>query len=93
MMSGRNSKRTSAKLGQTSRNGLQNTPQAVSRKPTVDVMDSKLESNFDFKDSEVESEEEMESDDEDITLKEIQSDAEPLEFAMRLQEAHNQMVN
>ncbi|KAF8226125.1 hypothetical protein L208DRAFT_1380337 [Tricholoma matsutake] len=48
----------------------------VSRKPTVDdVMDSKLESNFDSKDSE-----------------EIQSDAELLEFAMRLQEAHDRMV-
>jgi hypothetical protein len=65
----------------------------VSRKPTVDdVMDSELESDFDFKDSEVESEEEMESDNEDITLKEIQSDAELLEFVMRLQEAHDQMV-
>ena len=57
-----------------------------------DVIDFKLESDFDFKDSEVESEEEMESDDEDITLKEIQSDAELLEFASRLQEAHDQMV-
>jgi hypothetical protein len=66
---------------------------SVSRKPTVDdVTDSELESNFDFKDSEVESEEEMESGDEDITLKEIQSDAELLEFAMRLQEAHDRMV-
>jgi hypothetical protein len=38
----------------------------VSRKPTVDdVTDSELESDFDFKDSEVESEEEIESDDED----------------------------
>ena len=55
-------------------------------------MDSKLESDFDFKDSEVESEEEMESDAEDITLKEIQSDAELPEFALRLQEAHDQMV-
>ena len=55
-------------------------------------MDSELESDFDFKDSEVESEEEMESDAEDITLKEIQSDAELLEFALRLQEAHDQMV-
>ncbi|KAF8219070.1 hypothetical protein L208DRAFT_1383121 [Tricholoma matsutake] len=65
----------------------------VSRKPTIDdVMNSKLESNFDSKDSEVESEEEMGSDDEDITLKEIQSDAELLEFAMRLQEAHDRMV-
>ena len=65
----------------------------VSRKPTIgDVMDSELESDFDVKDSEVESEEEMESDDEDITLKEIQSDAELLEFALRLQEAHDQMV-
>jgi len=65
----------------------------MSRKPTVDdVTDSELESNFDFKDSEVESEEEMELDDEDITLKEIQSDAELLKFAMRLQEAHDWMV-
>lgn len=65
----------------------------VSRKPTVyDVTDSELESAFDFKDLEVESEEEMESDGEDITLKEIQSDAELLEFAMRLQEAHDRMV-
>jgi len=65
----------------------------VSRKPTVeDVTDSELESDFDFKDSEVESEEEMESDGEDITLEEIQSDAELLEFALRLQEAHDQMV-
>jgi hypothetical protein len=65
----------------------------VSRKATVeDVTDSKLESDFDVKDSEVESEEEMESDGEDITLKEIRSDAELLEFASRLQEAHNQMV-
>src|SRR5258708_3173719 len=66
----------------------------VSRKPTVeDVTDSELESDFDFKDdSEVESEEEMESDGEGITLKEIQGDAELLEFASRLQEAHDQMV-
>src|SRR5258708_10649926 len=65
----------------------------VSRKHSVeDVMDSELESDFDFKDSEVESEEEMESDAEDITLKEIQSDVELLEFASRLQEAHDQMV-
>jgi hypothetical protein len=65
----------------------------VSRKPTVDdVTDSELESDFDFKDLEVESEEEMESGDEDITLKEIQSDVELLEFAMRLQEAHDWMV-
>ncbi|KAF8229075.1 hypothetical protein L208DRAFT_1379053 [Tricholoma matsutake] len=65
----------------------------VSRKPTIDdVMDSELESDFDFKDSEVESEEEMGSDDEDITLKEIQSDAELLEFATRLQESHDWMV-
>ncbi len=57
----------------------------VLRKPTVeDVTDPKLERNFDFKDSEVQSEEEMESDGEDITLKEIQSDAELLEFASRL---------
>ena len=65
----------------------------MSRKPTVnDVTDSKLESNFDFKDSEVESEDKMESGDENITLKEIQSDAELLEFATRLQEAHDWMV-
>ena len=55
-------------------------------------MDSELESDFDVKDSEVESEEEMESYNEDITLKEIWSDAELLEFASRLQEAHDQMV-
>ena len=54
----------------------------VSRKPTVE----------DVEDSEVESEEEMESDDKDITWNEIQSDAELLEFASRLQEAHDQMV-
>ena len=65
----------------------------VSRKPTVeDAMDFELESDFDVKDSEVESEEEMESYNEDITLKEIWSDAELLEFVSRLQEAHDQMV-
>jgi len=66
---------------------------SVSREPTVeDVTDSESESDSDFKDSESESEEEMESDDEDIALKEIQSDAELLEFASRLQEAHDRMV-
>src|SRR5271156_799309 len=65
----------------------------MSRKPQVDdVTDSELESDFDFKDSEAESEEEVGSDDEDISLKEIQSDVELLEFTMRLQEAHDQMV-
>jgi len=65
----------------------------MSRKPPVDdVTDSELESDFDFKDSEAESEEEVGSDDEDISLKEIQSDVELLEFTMRLQEAHDQMV-
>ena len=57
-----------------------------------DVIDSKLESDFDFKNLKVESEEEMESDDRDITLKEIQSDVKLLEFALGLQEAHDQMV-
>ena len=63
------------------------------RKSTVDdVTESELESNFDFKDLEAESEGEMESDKGDITLKEIWSDAELLEFVSRLQEAHNWMV-
>ncbi len=44
----------------------------VSRKLTVeDVTDSELESDFDFKDSGLESGGETESDDEDIVLKEI----------------------
>src|SRR5277367_5845257 len=62
----------------------------MSRKPPVDdVTDSELESDFDFKDSEAESEG---SHDGDISLKEIQSEVELLEFTMRLQEAHDQMV-
>lgn len=65
----------------------------VSRKPTVeDVTDSELGNDFDFKDSGSESGGEMESDDEDTILKEIWSDAELLEFASRLQEAHDQTV-
>ena len=39
-----------------------------------------------------ESEIEMESDDEDGGFKEIQSDAELMAFALRLQKAHDQMV-
>ena len=54
----------------------------MSRKPTVDdVTDSELESNFDFKDSEVASEEEMESGDEDITLKVLKQSG-PIESTM-----------
>jgi hypothetical protein len=64
----------------------------VKKAHSYDITDSKLESDFDFKDSEVESLEEMELDDEDITLNEIQSDTELLEFVMRLQEAHDWMV-
>lgn len=54
------------------------------------MSDSKLESDFDFKDLEVESE--LESGNENIILKEIQSDVELLEFVTRLQEAHDQMI-
>jgi hypothetical protein len=60
----------------------------VSRKPTAsvdDVTESELESDFDFKDSEAESEE-------DTALNEIRNDVELLEFASRLQKAHDQMV-
>src|SRR5882762_4465223 len=65
----------------------------LSRRPTVeDATDPEPESDFDFTDSGLESGEEMESDDKDIALKEIQSDPELLEFASRLQEAHDQMV-
>lgn len=67
----------------------------MSRKPNVDgVTESELKSDFDFKleDSEAESEKEMELDKGDITLKVIWSDAELLEFALRLQKAHDQMV-
>lgn len=54
------------------------------------MSDSKLESDFDFKDLEVESE--LESGNKNIILKEIQSDVELLEFVTRLQEAHDQMI-
>jgi hypothetical protein len=69
-----------------------NLPKRPPKHTVEDVTDSELESDFDFEDSGVESGEEMESDDEDTTLKEIRSDAELLEFALRLQEAHDQMV-
>ena len=54
------------------------------------MSDSKLESDFDFKDLEVESE--LESGNKNIILKEIQSDVDLLEFVTRLQEAHDQMI-
>ena len=70
---------------------LTHTP--VLRKPSVeDVTNPELESDFEFEDSGEESGEEMESDNEDITLKEIQSDVELLEFASRLQDTHHQIV-
>ena len=57
----------------------------MSRKPTVDdVTDSELESNFDFKDLEVESEEEMESGDENITLKVLRQSG-PIESTMAIE--------
>jgi hypothetical protein len=72
----------------------------VSRQPTVeDVTDSEEESEdndfipIDSSDlSGDESEIEMESEDEDDGFEEIRSDAELMEFASRLQKAHNQMV-
>jgi len=75
----------------------------VSRQPTVeDVTDAEEDSEDDdfipmdpIDSSDLsgdESEIEMESDDEDGGFKEIQSDAELMAFASRLQKAHDQMV-
>ena len=72
----------------------------VSRQPMVeDVTDAEEDSEDDdfipmdpTDSSDLSGEIEMESDDEDGGFKEIQSDAELMAFALRLQKAHDQMV-
>jgi hypothetical protein len=68
-------------------------PTHVSKQATVeDVTDSESECDPDFEDRGAESEIETESNNEETALKEIRSDSELLEFTLRLQGAHDQMV-
>ena len=72
----------------------QNSPQSplMCQNKLQSSTDSESECGPNFEDQGAESEMETESDNEETALKEIRSDSELLEFTLRLQGAHDQMV-